>query len=70
MNLVEFSVREEMMKERTADDPMTLEQSLRTVLSGFTSEDINEIRVINARYSILATSVLDNQIDGWATFNG
>ena len=47
MNLVEFSVREEMMKERSADDPMTLEQSLRTVLSGFTSEDINEIRVIN-----------------------
>ena len=34
---------------------------LRTVLSGFTSEDINEIRVINSRYRILATSVLDNQ---------
>ena len=47
MNLVEFSVREEMIKERSPDDP-TLEQSLRSVLSGFTSEDINEIRVINA----------------------
>ena len=70
MNLVEFSVREEMIKERAADDPMTLEQSLRTVLSGFNSEDINEIRVINAGNIILATSVLDNHIDGWAAFGG
>lgn len=60
MNLVEFSVREEMLKERSEDDP-TLEQSLRTVLSGFTSDDIAEIRVINSKYRILATSVLDNQ---------
>lgn len=60
MNLVEFSVREELLKERSPDDP-SLEKSLRTVLSGFTSDDINEIRVINSRYRILATSVLDNQ---------
>ena len=40
---------------------MTLEKSLRAVLSGFTSEDINEIRVINAGNIILATSALDNQ---------
>ncbi|WOV87543.1 cell wall metabolism sensor histidine kinase WalK [Sporosarcina oncorhynchi] len=59
MNLVEFSVREEMMKDRT-DDP-ELERSLRTVLSGFNSGDINEIRVINSKYRILATSALDNQ---------
>ncbi|BAQ09417.1 signal transduction histidine kinase [Bacillus sp. OxB-1] len=61
MNLVEFSVREELIKERSTDDP-TLEQSLRTVLSGFNSDDINEIRVVNSRYRILATSVLDNQV--------
>ncbi|WP_432362718.1 cell wall metabolism sensor histidine kinase WalK [Sporosarcina sp. UB5] len=60
MNLVEFSVREEMLKDRSPDDPST-EQSLRTVLSGFNSEDINEIRVIDAKYSILATSELGNQ---------
>ncbi|MFJ7935418.1 cell wall metabolism sensor histidine kinase WalK [Sporosarcina sp. NPDC096371] len=60
LNLVEFSVREEMMKERPLDDP-TLEQSLRTVLLGFSSEDINEVRVINSRYRILASSALDNQ---------
>ena len=34
MNLVEFSVREEMMKERAADDP-TLEQSLQDRPFGF-----------------------------------
>lgn len=60
MNLVEFSVREEMIKDRSADDP-ELEKSLRTVLSGFNSEDINEIRVIDSKYRILATSALDNQ---------
>ena len=37
MSLVEFSVREEMLKDRLEGDP-TLEESLRNVLSGFTSE--------------------------------
>lgn len=63
MNLVEFSVREEMLKDkyRLIDDP-TLEANLRSVLSGITSEgDIQEIRVINTQNLILATSVLDNQ---------
>jgi len=60
MSLVEFSVIEEMTKKRTADDPMTLEQSLQAVLSGFKSEDINEVRVINAANIILATSALNN----------
>ena len=60
MNLVEFSVREEMIKDRSPDDP-SIQQSLRTVLSGFNSEDINEIRVIDAKYHILATSELGNQ---------
>ncbi|MFD1863470.1 cell wall metabolism sensor histidine kinase WalK [Planococcus sp. FY231025] len=60
MNIVEFSVREEMIKERTEDD-LTLEQSLRSVLYGFQSEDIDEIRVIDSRYRILASSAVDNQ---------
>ncbi|MDN4608918.1 cell wall metabolism sensor histidine kinase WalK [Sporosarcina highlanderae] len=60
MNLVEFSVREELIKDRSPDDP-TVEQSLQAVLSGFNSEDINEIRVIDSKYRIRATSVLDNQ---------
>jgi len=60
MSLVEFSVREEMMKKRAADDPMTLEKSLQAVLSSFKSEDINEVRVINTGNIILATSALNN----------
>lgn len=60
INLVEFSVREEITKERSSEDPTT-EQSLLTVLSGFTSEDILEIRVIDTKYKILATSAVDNQ---------
>ncbi len=60
MNLIEFSVREEMKRERVEDDP-TLEESLRVVLSNFTSADMNEIRVVDSKYRILATSKLDNQ---------
>ena len=63
MNLVEFSVSEEMIKERSVDDP-TLEQSFGPSFRALHSEDINEIRVINSKYRILATSVLDNQING------
>ena len=60
MEIIEFSVREEMIKERTEED-LTLEQTLRTVLYGFQSDDIIEIRVVNTRYSILASSVIENQ---------
>ena len=57
MNLVEFSVSEEMTKET---DNLELESRLRTVLSNFNSEDINEVQVINSKYTILATSVREN----------
>lgn len=60
INLVEFSVREEMLKEPSADDP-SLETRLRTVLSGFSSDDINEVRVIDSKYRILASSIPDHQ---------
>ncbi|WJY26806.1 MULTISPECIES: cell wall metabolism sensor histidine kinase WalK [Sporosarcina] len=60
INLVEFSVREEMLKERTADDP-SQESSLRTVLTGFSSNDINEVLVVDSKYRILASSVYDHQ---------
>lgn len=60
MNLVEYSVREEIIKER-ADTDKTLEQSLKSVLYEFASDDIKEIRVINAKYRILASSSYENQ---------
>ncbi|MEZ0481298.1 cell wall metabolism sensor histidine kinase WalK [Planococcus sp. SSTMD024] len=60
MEIIEFSVREEMIRNRTEED-LTIEQSLRSVLSNFNSQDINEIRVVDNRYRILATSLGENQ---------
>ena len=60
VNLVEYSVREELLKPRGEEDP-TVEQSLRTVLYSVRSGDINEIRVIDTNFRILATSETNNQ---------
>lgn len=60
MSLVEFSVREELLKEREEEDP-SIEVSLNNVLTGFDSQDINEISVIDSHSRILATSLLDNK---------
>ncbi|MGI2328426.1 cell wall metabolism sensor histidine kinase WalK [Planococcus sp. YIM B11945] len=60
MDIIEFSVREEMVRNRAEGD-LSIEQSLRSVLNGFQSGDINEIQVVDARYRILATSETDNQ---------
>ncbi len=60
LKLVNFSVKEELLKERT-DNDLTIEQSLKSVLNGLSSEDIKEIRVIDPRYRILATSDISNQ---------
>ncbi|MBT2584202.1 cell wall metabolism sensor histidine kinase WalK [Planococcus sp. ISL-109] len=60
MEIIEFSVREEMIRNRT-DEDLTTEQSLRSVLYNFQSEDISEIRVVDNRYRILATSASENQ---------
>lgn len=60
LKLVNFSVKEEILKERTDKDP-TLEQSLKSVLTGLSSEDIKEIRVIDPSNRILASSDMSNQ---------
>ncbi|TQR20042.1 cell wall metabolism sensor histidine kinase WalK [Psychrobacillus vulpis] len=60
VGLIEYSVREEMLKVRNEGDA-TLEQSLRSILSGLNSSDIKEVRVIDARYQILGTSDINNQ---------
>ncbi|WP_271853131.1 cell wall metabolism sensor histidine kinase WalK [Planococcus maritimus] len=60
MEIIEFSVREEMIRNRT-DEDLTVEQSLRSVLDNFDSGDINEIRVVDNRYRILGTSLGENQ---------
>ncbi|MCM3317558.1 cell wall metabolism sensor histidine kinase WalK [Rummeliibacillus stabekisii] len=59
LTLVNFSVKEELLKERTDSDP-TLEQSLKSIVD-LSSDDIKEIRVIDPRYRILASSDKSNQ---------
>ncbi|MDX1806206.1 MAG: cell wall metabolism sensor histidine kinase WalK, partial [Paenisporosarcina sp.] len=61
VDLVEFSVRTEMRKKERGEADPTLEQSLRTILYSIRSEDINEIRVIDNNFRILATSETNNQ---------
>ena len=58
--LIEFSAREEILKVRNEGDA-TLEQSLRSILSNLNSQDIKEVRVIDANYQFLATSEINNQ---------
>ncbi|MFP3916545.1 cell wall metabolism sensor histidine kinase WalK [Lysinibacillus telephonicus] len=60
IDLVQYSLREEMLKERDEESP-TLEQSLSLILREFTTGDINEIRVVDSRNKVLATSDIDNQ---------
>ena len=60
VGVLEFSAREEIVKIRTEED-QTLEQSLRSILSGLNSDDIKEVRVIDAKYQIRATSDFNNQ---------
>ncbi|EMR05539.1 Sensor histidine kinase YycG [Bhargavaea cecembensis DSE10] len=60
VNLLEFSVREEMTRQRTEEDPSP-EESLKSVLSGFSSDDILEVRIIDSKMRILATSEYENQ---------
>lgn len=61
ISLLEFSAREEILKVRNEEDDATLEQSLRSILSGLNSYDIKEVRVIDAKNQILATSDINNQ---------
>jgi len=60
VDLVQYSIREEMQKERDETMP-TLETSLNLILKEFSTADILEIRVIDNRNRIIATSESDNQ---------
>ncbi len=60
IDLLEFTLKEELTKERDADDP-TLESEVNTILTDSTSSDILEIRVINNRSRIIGTSDDTNQ---------
>lgn len=60
VDLVQYSIREEIVKERDETMP-TLEESLNPILKEFSTADILEIRMIDNRNRIVATSESDNQ---------
>ena len=60
IELVQYSIREEILKERSDETP-TLQASLSAIVREFSSGDISEVRVIDNRYRVLATSESDNQ---------
>ena len=60
IDLVQYSIREEILKERDETMP-TLEVRLSSILREFSSGDVNEIRVIDNSNRILATSDSSNQ---------
>ena len=61
IDLVEYSIREELLKERDDTSP-TLEQSLSVILLEFSNnKDINEVLIIDNRNKVLATSESNNQ---------
>jgi two-component system, OmpR family, sensor histidine kinase VicK len=61
IDLAEYSIREEMLKERDESMP-TIEGSLAAILREFSTTDINEILIIDDRDRVLATSDADNQL--------
>ncbi|WP_108672255.1 cell wall metabolism sensor histidine kinase WalK [Peribacillus acanthi] len=60
VNLLEYNIEEEMVKERDDDSP-TLEEDIRSILLDFSAVDITEVRVIDTRRRIIGTSDIDNQ---------
>lgn len=64
MELVQYSIREEMLKElneTAVANTASTGAGIDAILREFSTDDINEIRVIDIRNRILATSEPDNQ---------
>ncbi|HZG73073.1 MAG TPA: cell wall metabolism sensor histidine kinase WalK [Chondromyces sp.] len=60
VNLLEYNLREEMLKEREEESP-TLEQEVNRILEDFAASDVLEVRVIDNRSRIIGTSDQNNQ---------
>ena len=60
MELVQYSIREELMKDRDESSP-SIQESLGAILREFSTDDTIEIRVLDSRSRVLATSESDQQ---------
>jgi len=59
--LLEYNIREEMVKDRSAEDASPLEEDIKSLLFDFTTSDITEVRIINKRSVIIGTSEPSNE---------
>ncbi|MCP3763072.1 cell wall metabolism sensor histidine kinase WalK [Domibacillus sp. A3M-37] len=60
VNLLEYNLREEMLKERD-EQSNTLEQDTQRILEDFSEDDIIEVRVIDIENRIIGTSDANNR---------
>jgi two-component system sensor histidine kinase VicK len=64
INFINYSIEQEMTKERTEDDPAvtvpTLEEDITAILKDFAKDEIQEIRVIDKNSRVIATSDPNN----------
>ncbi|MBW8347975.1 cell wall metabolism sensor histidine kinase WalK [Bacillus sp. IITD106] len=58
--LLEYNIREEMVKDRSAEDALPLEEDIKRILLDFSANDISEVRIINKRSVIIGTSEPSN----------
>ncbi|MBS4196468.1 cell wall metabolism sensor histidine kinase WalK [Lederbergia citri] len=58
--LLEYNIREEMVKDRSAEDALPLEEDIKKILFDFSANDISEVRIINKRSVIIGTSEPSN----------
>ncbi|MEK3888852.1 cell wall metabolism sensor histidine kinase WalK [Bacillus sp. FSL K6-3431] len=59
--LLEYNIREEIVKDRAFEEVPPLEQEVHNLLLDFSTADISEVRIINNRSLIIGTSNLDKQ---------
>ncbi|MCM3112802.1 cell wall metabolism sensor histidine kinase WalK [Lederbergia lenta] len=59
--LLEYNIREELIKDRSGADIPPLETEVHNLLLDFSASDISEVRIINNRSLIIGTSDPSNQ---------
>ncbi|PLS15764.1 cell wall metabolism sensor histidine kinase WalK [Bacillus sp. M6-12] len=67
INLIVYSLEEEMSKSRDIDGAPTVEEDIKPILSDFYAPDVSEIRVIDSTSRIIGTSSSDQGIVGKRT---
>ncbi|RFU67282.1 cell wall metabolism sensor histidine kinase WalK [Peribacillus saganii] len=67
INLIVYSLEEEMSKSRDVEGAPTVEEDIKPILSDFYAPDVSEIRVIDSTSRIIGTSNSDQGIVGKRT---